>query len=239
MMYERNCPKCGKLLLTKNKYWNEKANDEKKPCGSCALKDRVFSDEHKQKLKENHADITGKKNPFYGKRHSDATKKSIGQTQSKRYIDNPDILNRISKAQIEYHKHNKNGFYGKLHSDESKRKMRISKLDYLKKTKNAIPSYNTESISIIEHYANLHGYTFQHAENGGEYHIKELGYYVDGYDVDKNTVIEYYESTHFRGGKLKDRDVYRRNKIMKHLGCRFIEIDYKNNIKIYDCQKDN
>ena len=30
------------------------------------------------------------------------------------------------------------------------------------------------------------GYDFKHAENGGEYYIKKLGYWVDAYDIDNN-----------------------------------------------------
>ena len=61
----------------------------------------------------------------------------------------------------------------------------------------------------------------QHAENGGEYHIKELGYWVDGYSEEKNIVIEYYESFH---EKQKERDERRKQEIIEFLGCKFIEI---------------
>ena len=57
--------------------------------------------------------------------------------------------------------------------------------------------------------------------NGGEFHIKEMGYWVDGYDSDKNVVVEYYEKAHKR---TTERDARRKQEIVDHLGCEFIEI---------------
>jgi len=83
--------------------------------------------------------------------------------------------------------------------------------------------YNSKSISIIEEYAKINGYNFQHAENGGEYFIKELGYWVDGYDKDKNVVIEYCEG-HHNQPKRHLKDEKRKQEIINYLNCEFIEI---------------
>ena len=56
------------------------------------------------------------------------------------------------------------------------------------------PMYNVKSISIIERYGKENSYNFQHAENGGE--VQVIGYFVDGYDKERNVVIEYYEKHH-------------------------------------------
>lgn len=63
----------------------------------------------------------------------------------------------------------------------------------------------------------------QNAMNGGEYHIKELGYFVDGYDKEKNVVIEYYEMWHH---KFKNalKDERRKKNIINYIGCKFIEL---------------
>ena len=61
-IYSRNCPDCSKELKTTNKYYFKKAVTNNQKCGSCSLKGRKFSDEHKRKLSENHADISGDKN---------------------------------------------------------------------------------------------------------------------------------------------------------------------------------
>ena len=104
-------------------------------------------------------------------------------------------------------------------SDEHRKNLRIAQLNHLSKQHfnggQVSPGYNISSISILEEKANELGITdLQHAENGGEYFIKELGYYVDGYSKEKNTVIEYYEKRHNR---QVERDERRQKEIMEHL----------------------
>ena len=86
------------------------------------------------------------------------------------------------------------------------------------------PFYNSEACRIIDEYGRQNGYSFQHALNGGEYHIRELGYFVDGYDEKKNTVIEYDEPHHFRNGMLNEKDIQRQREIQELLQCEFIRI---------------
>jgi hypothetical protein len=85
------------------------------------------------------------------------------------------------------------------------------------------PNFNPKACQIIEEYGKQHGYNFQHALNGGEYYIKELGYWIDGYDKEKNIVIEYYEKYH-NITKIKNRDKKRKKEIIKFLKCKFIEL---------------
>ena len=84
------------------------------------------------------------------------------------------------------------------------------------------PIYNKNSIFHIEKYGNENGFSFQHAENGGEYSIKELGYWVDGYDKNKNVVIEFDEKYH---NKQIIKDNKRQNEIIEHLKCDFIRLN--------------
>ena len=79
----------------------------------------------------------------------------------------------------------------------------------------------------------FYNYNFQHAMNGGEFRIKELGYWVDGYDKKKNIVIEFYERRHYKlNGELKERDIEREQEIIEHLNCEFVRINafYKNDL---------
>ncbi len=46
---------------------------------SKSLTDKPKSEEHKQAMKENHADFTGSANPFFGKTHTEKAKEKIGQ----------------------------------------------------------------------------------------------------------------------------------------------------------------
>jgi hypothetical protein len=68
------------------------------------------------------------------------------------------------------------------------------------------------------------GINIQHAENGGEFHIKELGYWVDGYDKENNTVYEWDEKSHYINGELREKDLIRQKEIKAFLNCKFIRI---------------
>ncbi len=117
------------------------------------------------------------------------------------------------------------GNKGKTVSVESRKKMRISAIEYIKKQNGQIqPRYNIKSISLINDFAKENNYNFQHAENGGEYYIKELGYFLDAYDIEKNIVLEIDEKHHFRNGKLRKKDINRQQEIEKFLKCKFIRI---------------
>jgi len=85
------------------------------------------------------------------------------------------------------------------------------------------PAFNPIACKSIDEYGKQHGYNFQHALNGGEYRIKELGYWVDGYDAKKNVVIEYYEREHERTAR-KEKDARRQREILDFMGCKFIII---------------
>jgi hypothetical protein len=88
-----------------------------------------------------------------------------------------------------------------------------------------LPNFNAEACLLIEEYGKKHGYKFQHALNGGEYYIKDLGYWVDGYDKKNNVVIEIDEDYHFDDrGKLKTEDRFRQRQIEQLLGCKFIRL---------------
>jgi len=61
--------------------------------------------------------------------------------------------------------------------------------------------------------------------NGGEYYIKELGCWLDGYDKVNNVAYEYDEKYHFdKDGNLKEKDIKRQKEIEKILKCKFIRI---------------
>lgn len=123
MEYIRNCPKCGKELKTENKYYFNKSMLANSPCLSCSQKGKVFSEEHRENLKKNHADISGEKNPFYKKKHSDETKNKISDKNRERFSTDH-ARKSISDRQKLYHLTNDNGFKGKTHSPETKNKLK-------------------------------------------------------------------------------------------------------------------
>lgn len=82
-----------------------------------------------------------------------------------------------------------------------------------------------DEIAIIEKFGKENGFNFQHAENGGEFKVPGLGYWVDAYDSKKNVVLEIDERQHFdKFGNLIERDVKRQNEIISVLGCQFYRI---------------
>lgn len=201
--FERKCSQCYKVLVYKYALTLKRAVKKNVRCADCArndvnyrlklskaLKGRKLTKEWKEKLSIaniGHKDskktiqkkriaMTGVNNPFYGKRHTEKTKKIIRLKFQKRMQE-------------------KYGIYG------------------------ACPMYNPSACKTIDIYGKENGYKFQHALNGGEFYIKELGYWVDGYDKLKNVVIEYYEDHHKKQVK---RDFMRIREIKNVLGCKII-----------------
>ena len=87
-----------------------------------------------------------------------------------------------------------------------------------------IPSYNLIACELFDKISEEKNIHIEHAMNGGEFHIKELGYWVDGFDKENNTVYEYDEKYH---KYQKEKDLIRENEIINHLKCEFIRIKEK------------
>lgn len=101
----------------------------------------------------------------------------------------------------------------------------LCRAEYKCKTGTAnLPNFNPKACQFIDEYGKKYGYNFRHALNKGEYYITELGYYLDGYDEEKNTVIEFDEEHHYINGILRKRDLVRQQKIKDLLRCKFIRI---------------
>jgi len=196
--YFRNCPSCGESIKCNNLYQFNRYVKLNRRCKSCAAKEKEFSEEHRKNLSIAN---TGKTQPIeqckktserlLGSRHTEETRKKMSESQSLRYI-NPENRCILRRAAVE----------------------RFKKLGIA-------PRYNKKACDVIEEYGKQHNYNFQHALNGGEYYIEELGYFVDGYDKEKNVVIEYYEKAH---RSKSEKDERRKLEIIDKLGCEFIEL---------------
>jgi len=103
-----------------------------------------------------------------------------------------------------------------------KRLRRIKEIERDKLNGNQIiPSYNPKACKIFDEISEKNNIHIQHAMNGGEYHIKELGYFVDGYDKENNVVYEYDEKYH----KYQiEKDLIREEEIKNYLKCKIIRI---------------
>lgn len=205
-IWKRNCPNCNKEIKYRYSSGFYVAKKENRICKSCSKMGNKNSMYNKKHSGINKAIWSEKRkginNPMYGKRfkHTDIAKEKISKK----------MKGRISPTK------------GLKHTIETKRKMRITRIkDIIKKNGIIIPNFNIQACKIIDEYGKNNGYNFQHATNGGEFFIEKLGYWVDGYDKNKNVVIEYYEKYH---QKQIEKDILRKKEIINYLNCKFIEI---------------
>jgi hypothetical protein len=114
---------------------------------------------------------------------------------------------------------------GMVTPESTKEKLRNIRLDNFEKT--GIVSYNPKACKYLNELSEKMGWNLQHAENGGEHRI--CGFRLDGYDKNRNIVVEYDESYHYRYGELLEKDVERMKIIINALKCEFYRYDEKRN----------
>ena len=153
-------------------------------------------------------------------------KKCTNETKKKMKENHPDVSGE------------KNTFFGKNHTDETKRIMRIKSLKRREITLNGKKLrtfFNKKACDYFDKLMKENNINIQHALNGGEYYLKELGYFLDGYDIKNNIVYEWDEYQHFdKNGELKEKDVIRQKEIIDYLGCKFVRFKQTDFIlKIY------
>lgn len=211
-VFKRACPNCGSEISYTLKSNRTRAEKRSKVCKSCSARSKVYSSETLKKLTER-----GKLNKGY--KHTDGAKDKIrkaglGRTHTEE-----------TKAKISSANAGNQWNVGRVCSEETKTKIRLNRLKVISTNKfnghQVIPSFNPKGCKAIDAYGAEHGYTFQHAMNGGEHLIEELGYWVDGYDKEKNVVIEYDEPRH---KYQREKDEQRQQNITEHLRCTFIRI---------------
>jgi len=221
-LFKKNCPKCFKELYYKNKYNLEKSIKNNSLCDICegVKKFRNLTDEEKlirnKKLSEK---LSGINHPQWGKSHTDEYKKHLKEIN---LGDNNPMYGKIGPNK------------GKKFSDSARHKLRISVINRLKKMgilfgQKGANNFNPRACEYIDNLNKEKGWNLQHALNGGE--IEVCGYFVDGYDKDRNIVIEYDEKYH---RYQKEKDIKRMNEIKNHLQCKFLRYDgYIGELKEY------
>jgi hypothetical protein len=206
-------------------------------------KGTILSEETKQKIR---LKMSGKNHPFFGKKHTKETKEKISKANSG---ENSACFGRTGEL---------HPFFGKHHTESVK--LRISESNSGKRTGienpakrkdvrtkirtshnkrreslycgQSSPNFNVDACNYMDMLNKTHGWNLVHAMNGGEFYIKDLGYWVDGYDKARNIVVEYDEPRHYKNGELKDSDVIRQNEIIAHLNCEFYRYDFSKKILI-------
>lgn len=83
------------------------------------------------------------------------------------------------------------------------------------------PNYNISFCKLILDIEKEFNWNGLHAENGGEFYIESLGYWLDYYEPNLNIVIEFDEKHHkFQ----KEKDFKRQSEITDFLKCKFYRI---------------
>lgn len=208
--YFRNCPECNRELgYTTKKAWKH-ANKINRLCNSCGRK------------AEKHWRYTGVTEPkscidcekeidFRAVRCKSCNRKKIIEEQGV----NPKFLNS---------KRNE----GMKHSEETLKLMSVAAINE-RRVKNLHPvNYNKDSIEILEKFGRDNNLNLQHAENKGEFVVMIPNgntYFVDGYDKDKNVVVEYIENSSWhKSPKKKIYHSLRKEEIKNYLNCEYYEI---------------
>jgi len=206
------CKECGKERKSCPKNY---ARDKKQLCKSCSKK--------------------GNKNPAHG--NSDLARKANSMIKNRKGGRTWTIEQRLERSNAiqtspEWLEKCKKGAYGKRGkrvSEEGKRNLRLGQIKRLEKLNGQLfPNYNKTACNVFEEINRTLGWKGIHAENGGEYHLKKLGYWLDYYEPTKNVVIEFYEKHHFSRKGQVEKDELRRKEIIQELNCKFIILTEEN-----------
>jgi len=222
--------KKGKYLGINNPRFNTHLSDEQKSHLSKINIGKKLSQETKDKISKSntgkkHTDEykklisyrqMGENNSFYGKIPTKEHREKLSKS-NKGKIRSPEYRLKMSKSKT-----------GKKHTDETRKKIRLFRIKEIERKFGQItPNYNPVACQYFNKLMDETNTHIQHAENGGEFYIPELGYWVDGYDEINNTIYEFDEKHHFDAfGDLKDKDIHRQNEIVKLLKCQFHRIKF-------------
>lgn len=226
--WTRKCPKCGKDTHHSKKEYRDRAIRKNTKCIKCNNLSmtgvhRVLPEKLLIKLSK----------LFKGVPRSQKTKDKISKALKGKPLSE-ETKRKLSKALIGNIPWNK----GKPATEEQKYKNRVATIKDLQR-KGIFPgcefskNYNPKACKFIDEIGKKLGYNFQHALNGGE--IELYGYFVDGYDKEKNIIVEYDEPKHNLPPQIK-KDMLRQENLIREikptLFLRYNE-EFK---KLYDCQ---
>jgi hypothetical protein len=186
MTYKRNCPKCNKLQVYK--FYNSlyKATKGNKLCKSCCRIGEKFSSEHKKKLSERKI----------GTKQTMNARLKNSNTQRQRYLD-PAVRKMTSETtRIALHR-------------PDIRKKHIESMIKV----NLLGNSTDIGCNELLNKWNRLGFIF---EPNYQVHTDDFLCYLDGYDKEKNIVME-YDSKYHQKPSQKERDLVRQEKIINVL----------------------
>lgn len=104
-----------------------------------------------------------------------------------------------------------NGSKRKQFSEEHKRKLRIRSIEQHKKNGISFPAIDSGCLEEFENLNLYNGFNIQYPN----IEIRDLGYFVDGYDPVLHAVFEYDTKSHLTR-KYIEKDLIRQNEIMEY-----------------------
>lgn len=232
----RKCDKCQKELTYSSYDAWYRANKNNARCLSCAKKGKSngrLGKKHTADTRLKMSNSAKNKPPV-----SDLTKQKLSIARRKRIIT-LETRNKMSASLrgrkfTDQHKFKLSlSNKGQVRSEETKYKIRLATIRDLqdKGITGAVKNYNPMACKFIDDLNKEKGWNLQHALNGGE--IELYGYFVDGYDKERNIIFEYDEPEHKKGYKIK-RDLIRQENLLKEITpTLFIRYDEMNN-KLYE-----
>ena len=163
---------------------------------------RVLSSKTRKRMSE--AKIGGTVG-FTGRKHSDSSKKKMSES-GKGKVLSTETRRKLSEAQK-----------GRKLSEETKQKMRLSAISRIEKNNGiCIPSYNIVACEFFKIFDEENKTQGRYAVyGGGEYYIKELGYFPDYINFNLKLIIEWDEEKHFKNGILNEKDIQRQKEIQQ------------------------
>lgn len=194
------CKMCGKQLTNKQVKKAEHGKREPKYCSQkCAYVDKdrtVLSEESRKKIS----------NTLKGHAVSEKTRRRVSETQKGKVLGE-ETRNKMSQSRR-----------GKPRSQETVKKIRLSVIQRIEKRKGfqLCPNWNPRACEYFEKWDIDHNTEGQYATNGGEYKIKELGYWVDYINHDMKIIMEYDEKHHYHQDKLSEKDMKRQAEIQDY-----------------------
>lgn len=163
-----------------------------------------------------------------GKKVTEAHSKALSLAQKKRFEREepwnkgggnytPEMRKKMSTSHLGQAPWNKGGTF----TAESRRKMRLARLEVLKRCAfeggQVRPSYNPIACKFFDWFDKQYNTTGRYATKGGEYLIEGLGYFVDYFNPEMKIIIEWDEErSHYRNGRLCDKDIQRQEEIMRY-----------------------
>lgn len=211
--HTRMCPTCNKEISYSVKNKLTRAIKDNSTCKSCSRKRQVITEETRLLWSKNRT----------GRKASVETKAKLSKIRTGRNISEEQkkqisIANTGRVFSDEFKQKCRERMLGNVPSQETRRKLRLAAI---RRIGQVFPNYNTSACKLFDAINSRFGLGGKHAENGGEYYIQELGYWLDFYEPTINLAIEYDEYHH---KYTIEKDIKRQQQIVEQLNCKFVRI---------------